>query len=457
MEELSNDSQKKIKHYSSSHTILLVGEGDFSFSACLAVAFANASNILATSLDSKESLLRKYTRVSRNLEILELAGGRVVHEVDATTMSQHPLLYDKSFDRIVFNFPHAGFHFKEHDNVQIDGRQLFPGPPADSREKWLKYYSSYHEILLVGEGDFSFSLSLAMSFGSASNIVATSLDSYLDVVTKYKNARLNLRILKGFGASVLHGVDATKMKLHIDLHMRKFDRIIFNFPHAGFFWREDNLLMIRMHKSLVHEFFENASQMLRVDGEIHVNHKTKPPFSDWNVGQLAQQNSLELIGCADFNILDYPGYNNKRGQGKRCDRPFVLGECSTYKFSINHSAKTTPRFLLHMNNNALDVQRNLPFPEIPISNHCCHHPYPTPFESGYSHRNISMQNHPTRFELDYSCVTHSVNAHSRFMTGMLERMSNDDVYWSSNLRSNYGEKIQRSEARRTMPRLFPHW
>lgn len=57
MEELSNDSEKKIKHYSSSHTILLVGEGDFSFSACLAVAFGNASNILATSLDSKGTII----------------------------------------------------------------------------------------------------------------------------------------------------------------------------------------------------------------------------------------------------------------------------------------------------------------------------------------------------------------------------------------------------------------
>ena len=45
-------------------------------------------------------------------------------------------------------------------------------------EKWVKYYSSNHEILLVGEGDFSFSTCLAQAFGSASNIVASSLDSY---------------------------------------------------------------------------------------------------------------------------------------------------------------------------------------------------------------------------------------------------------------------------------------
>lgn len=44
--------------------------------------------------------------------------------------------------------------------------------------KWVKHYSSMHEILLVGEGDFSFSLSLANAFGSAINIIATSHDSY---------------------------------------------------------------------------------------------------------------------------------------------------------------------------------------------------------------------------------------------------------------------------------------
>lgn len=49
-------------------------------------------------------------------------------------------------------------------------------------EKWLKYYSSLHQILLVGEGDFSFSACLAQSFGSASNIVATSRDSFGNIL-----------------------------------------------------------------------------------------------------------------------------------------------------------------------------------------------------------------------------------------------------------------------------------
>lgn len=53
------------------------------------------------------------------------------------------------------------------DSLELDQRE----------EKWIQHYSNSHRILLVGEGDFSFSVSLANAFGSATNMVATSLDS----------------------------------------------------------------------------------------------------------------------------------------------------------------------------------------------------------------------------------------------------------------------------------------
>nr|CAB3457371.1 unnamed protein product [Digitaria exilis] len=48
----------------------------------------------------------------------------------------------------------------------------------DEGEKSLGCYSSTQSILLVGDGDFSFSLALAAAFRSGTNIVATSLDTY---------------------------------------------------------------------------------------------------------------------------------------------------------------------------------------------------------------------------------------------------------------------------------------
>ena len=54
------------------------------------------------------------------------------------------------------------------------GRQRRRG----SGVKWLNHYSSAQSILVVGDGDMSFSLALAAAFGSGENLVATSLDSY---------------------------------------------------------------------------------------------------------------------------------------------------------------------------------------------------------------------------------------------------------------------------------------
>ena len=47
------------------------------------------------------------------------------------------------------------------------------------------------------------------------------------------------------GTVTLHGVNAKTMKLHTDLKMRWFDRVIFNLPHSGFKGKEDQPHMIK--------------------------------------------------------------------------------------------------------------------------------------------------------------------------------------------------------------------
>ncbi|KAF7141644.1 hypothetical protein RHSIM_Rhsim06G0233800 [Rhododendron simsii] len=67
-----------------------------------------------------ELLMIKHRTASDNLEKLEGLGCTILHEVDAKTMSHDPRLVSKLFDRIVFNFPHAGFTLREHDAYQIE-------------------------------------------------------------------------------------------------------------------------------------------------------------------------------------------------------------------------------------------------------------------------------------------------------------------------------------------------
>ncbi|KAJ1290118.1 hypothetical protein BS78_02G218200 [Paspalum vaginatum] len=207
------------------------------------------------------------------------------------------------------------------------------------REERLGHYSSSQSILIVGDGDFSFSLALATAFGSGENLVATSLDTCEDLKRKYSKAESNKMELKRLGATVIHGVDATEMRFHTDLKNKRFDRIIFNFPHAGFKGKEDDMHMINSHRLLVWGFFSNARHLVRRYGEIHVTHKSGLPYDRWNLEHLASEASLAMIDKVLFQKKDYPGYNQKRGDSKRCDEPFDLGVCYTFKFQIEDLKK----------------------------------------------------------------------------------------------------------------------
>ncbi|CAL0322247.1 unnamed protein product [Lupinus luteus] len=193
-------------------------------------------------------------------------------------------------------------------------------------------YRSFHKILCVGEGDFSFALSLARKFGTATNIVATSRDSREE---NYENASRNFSELESLGCTLVHKVNVHTIMNHPLLINKEFDRIVFNYPHAGFIGRREfEYRQIKRHRKLVSGFLRNAAYMVAEKGQIHITHREDYPYSEWRIVELAEWEELILVREVLFNPLHYPGYVNKKGDGPRCDHTFPIGESYTFIFGM---------------------------------------------------------------------------------------------------------------------------
>ncbi|KAH9607660.1 hypothetical protein KSS87_011629 [Heliosperma pusillum] len=191
-------------------------------------------------------------------------------------------------------------------------------------------YSSIQKILLVGEGDFSFSTSLAKAFGSASNMIATSLNSQEYLTSNYNKFLPNKRELESRGCRVIHGVDARNMIQHSVLRKLKFEIIIYNFPHTGRFGGSDADL--RKNQNLIRGFVRNAMKMIDEDGEIHITHKSNSFFRRWDIPKIGCDEGLYLIQAIRFKRSLYPGYCTKNGF--KDDKNFNCNPSKTYKFGL---------------------------------------------------------------------------------------------------------------------------
>ena len=174
--------------------------------------------------------------------------------------------------------------------------------------------------LVVGDGNFSFSLSL-LKTASHLNLITSTLLSRSDDPEIIQN----VASLERMGVVVLHEVDGTHLSqcTYLRQHCPRFDVIVFNFPHTG---GKSN---IKQNRELISGFFKSGAQFLNSDGEIHVTlckgqggtsmDCTKRGYENsWKIVEMAASANLLLAGVEPFPSALYPSYEptGYRGLGK---------------------------------------------------------------------------------------------------------------------------------------------
>lgn len=240
-----------------------------------------------------------------------------------------------------------------------------PGPPKKQHKPQIIPptipFSPHERILLLGEGDLSFAVSL-VKHHNCTDVVATVFEkSEAELLEKYPHAAENIEAIKApieddsqseaegenweedYGSDwsedegkekrsrkvnrskIVYGIDATK-GFPGSTSKPPPERIIFNFPHVGGQSTDVNR-QVRANQSLLVSFFKHALGTLSTwvkrsssntkssSPSITVTLFESEPYTLWNIRDLARHSGLQVERSFKFDWGVYPGYKHARTCG----------------------------------------------------------------------------------------------------------------------------------------------
>ncbi|CAD7954751.1 unnamed protein product [Amoebophrya sp. A25] len=209
-------------------------------------------------------------------------------------------------------------------------------------------------ILVVGDGDLSFSASLVCYVEDPVWCLTASViedeAAFLEKYDKQGVAQLHQSVIRASGARLLHGVDATKLEEVFgqadNTNLREdFDVIIFNFPYPLSLSESDARGGVQKEaQQLVKMFLSSAEKLLSgARGEIHLS-LVNQQFRSWCVTQLANECSLYLSEVRGFDKTRWKYYNCRFGdeREKRSGKASYVGDWNARTFVFRRRLPDVP-------------------------------------------------------------------------------------------------------------------
>ncbi|TGZ81083.1 hypothetical protein EX30DRAFT_341055 [Ascodesmis nigricans] len=183
------------------------------------------------------------------------------------------------------------------------------------------------DVLLVGEGDLSFSHLLATAPRGlrVKTLIATTFDSRDELERKYPSTApgyiADLSSLSPSSSScsssslsssptttvtLLHSIDATRLSSSKAIKSRKYDVIGFLFPHIGGKTKDQDR-QIRGNQILLKGFFAAAKPLLKEGGRVVVSLFEGAVYDMWDIRGLARGDGMVGVTAGRFGTEVWEG------------------------------------------------------------------------------------------------------------------------------------------------------